>query len=123
MIALAMAISSEVCNILIFCIALVHLSIRITGCSQKQPQTSKTCLGGPILLLFFLVIIKCFKRIWLNRMDEQKFQDVSSQIQTLHRSMKNVIEIVSATSPLLALSTHGWALKSFHSNYLLRVCF
>jgi hypothetical protein len=54
-------------------------------------------------------------------MDPLQFEDVANEIQTLHKSMKNVIEIVFATSPLLALSTHGWGSRSFHSTFLLRV--
>lgn len=48
------------------------------------------------------------------------FEEIASDLQVLHKSMKNLIEIVFATSPLLALSTHGWSWKS-HSTYLLRV--
>jgi len=54
-------------------------------------------------------------------MDPQQLEDVSNEIQALHRSIKNVIEIVFAISPLLALSTQGWASKSLNSVYLLRV--
>ena len=54
-------------------------------------------------------------------MDTQQFTDVSEAIQTLHRAMKNVMEIVFAASPLLALSTHGWALRAYNSTYLFRV--
>ena len=54
-------------------------------------------------------------------MDPQQFEDVSHEMQALHRSIKNVIEIVFAISPLLALSTRGWASTSINSIYLLRV--
>ena len=54
-------------------------------------------------------------------MDSQQFEDISDEMQILQKSMKNVMEIVFATSPLLALSTHRWGSKSFHSTYLLRV--
>lgn len=51
-----------------------------------------------------------------------EFEEVSELIHSLHRSMKNLIEIVFAISPLLALSTHGWNAKySYHGIYLLRV--
>jgi len=53
-------------------------------------------------------------------MEQQQFEEISSEVQALHKSMKNIMEIVFATSPLLALSTHGWAWKS-HSTYLLRI--
>jgi hypothetical protein len=54
-------------------------------------------------------------------MDPVQFEELTMEIQSLHKGMKNVIDIVFATSPLLALSTHGWASKSCHSTYLLRV--
>lgn len=60
-------------------------------------------------------------RIWLDRMDSPQFEEISDQLKLLHKSMKNVMEIVFAMSPLLALSTHGWDAKSLHSTYLLRV--
>lgn len=54
-------------------------------------------------------------------MEPQQIEDVSDDMETLHKSMKNIIEIVFATSPILALSTHGWAAQRYHSTYLLRV--
>jgi len=54
-------------------------------------------------------------------MDPQQFEDVANEIQSLHRSIKNVTEISFAISPLLALSTRGWASKSLNSVYLVRV--
>jgi hypothetical protein len=54
-------------------------------------------------------------------MDSQQFEDISNELQILQKSIKNVMEIVFAISPLLALSTHGWDSKSVHSTYLLRV--
>lgn len=60
-------------------------------------------------------------RIWSDRMDLQQLEDITNEMQTLHKSMKNMMEIVFATSPLLALSTTGWGSKPFHSTYLLRV--
>jgi hypothetical protein len=59
-------------------------------------------------------------RIWLDQMDPQQFEDISSEIQSLHQTMKNMMEVVFATSPLLALSTHGWDFH-VHRTYLLRV--
>jgi hypothetical protein len=57
-------------------------------------------------------------------MEPQQLEEIADEIQNLHKPMKNVIEVVFATSPLLALSTHGWRQKSYHSTYLLRVsCF
>jgi hypothetical protein len=56
-------------------------------------------------------------------MDSTQLEQISNEIQALHKSMKNIIEIVFATSPLLALSTHGWAWSSVNSTYLLRVSF
>ena len=60
-------------------------------------------------------------RIWSDHMEKEQFEDVSKEIQILHKSMKNIIEMVSATSPLLVLSTHGWASTACNSNFLLRV--
>lgn len=54
-------------------------------------------------------------------MDPEQFEEISNEVQTMHKSMKNLIEIVFATSPILALSTHGWGSHNFHSTYLLRV--
>jgi hypothetical protein len=54
-------------------------------------------------------------------MEPQQLEDISEEVLNLHKPMKNVMEVVFATSPLLALSTHGWRQKSFHSTYLLRV--
>lgn len=54
-------------------------------------------------------------------MEPEQLEEVSNEIQALHRSIKNVAEIVFAVSPLLALSTHGWASISLNSIYLLRV--
>jgi hypothetical protein len=54
-------------------------------------------------------------------MDPQQLEDISKEIQALHKSMKNVMEMAFAVSPLLALSTHGWASKAINSMYLLRV--
>jgi hypothetical protein len=54
-------------------------------------------------------------------MDVQEFNKIFKEIQVLQKSMKNMMEIVFASSPLLALSTHGWASRSYHSMYLLRV--
>ena len=54
-------------------------------------------------------------------MDPVQFEELTMEIQSLHKGMKNVMDIVFAMSPLLALSTHGWASKSCNSTYLLRV--
>jgi hypothetical protein len=54
-------------------------------------------------------------------MDSQRFESLCHVIQFMHKSMKHLIEIVFAASPLLALSIYGWHSKSIHSTYLLRV--
>jgi len=54
-------------------------------------------------------------------MDPEQLEEISDELQLLQRSMKNVMDIVFAISPLLALSTYGWDSKSVHSAYLLRV--
>lgn len=56
-------------------------------------------------------------------MDPQQLEEFNNDMKDLHKSMKNIIEIVFATSPLLAISTHGWISRSYHSSYLLRVSF
>jgi len=55
-------------------------------------------------------------------MELEQLEHVISEIVSLHRSMKNLIEICFAISPLLLLATHGWhRYTSLHSTYLLRV--
>ena len=54
-------------------------------------------------------------------MDFWQLEAMSEDMDMLYKSMKNVLEIVFASSPVLALSTHGWDWKSYHSTYLLRV--
>jgi len=71
--------------------------------------------------IVFKQIIEIFLRIWSDRMSPQQFEEISNEIERLHKPMKNMIEIVFATSPLLALSTHGWSSSNYHSTYLLRV--
>jgi hypothetical protein len=53
-------------------------------------------------------------------LDDQQFEEILMEMQLLHKLMKNMMEFVFATSPLLALSTGGW-LKSIQGTYLLRV--
>jgi hypothetical protein len=72
--------------------------------------------------MFFLFLYNLMLlRIWIDRLDPQQFEDISNEMKTLHKSMKNLIEVVFATSPLLALSTQGWATKNQHRTYMLRV--
>ena len=59
--------------------------------------------------------------MWIDHLDPSQFEEISNEMKSLHKSMKNMIEIVFATSPLLALSTQGWASKSISGTYLLRV--
>ena len=47
-------------------------------------------------------------------MEPSQLDDIANEIESLHRPMKNVIEIVFTASPILALSTHGWS--SSHSS-------
>jgi hypothetical protein len=54
-------------------------------------------------------------------MDAQQLEYVSNEIQALHRSIKNAMEMVFSVSPILALSTQGWSWRSLNSVYLLRV--
>jgi hypothetical protein len=59
--------------------------------------------------------------IWVDLLDSQEFEAICDEAQALHKSMKNVMEIAFAISPLLALLTHGWESKSINSTYLLKV--
>ena len=56
-------------------------------------------------------------------MDLSQLEEICHEIQALHKAMKNITQIVFATSPLLALSTYGWANKAIHRTYLLRVSY
>jgi hypothetical protein len=53
-------------------------------------------------------------------MDEEQLVQISSEMQMLHKSMKNIMEFAFATSPLLVLSTSGW-MRSIQGTFLLRV--
>jgi len=61
------------------------------------------------------------QRIWLDQMELPLLEELSEEIKELHKSMKNIIEIVFAISPLMVLSTYGWGWRSTNSTYLLRV--
>ena len=54
-------------------------------------------------------------------MEPSELDQISNEIQGIHKAMKNITEIVFATSPLLALSPSGWSWKNFNCCYLLRV--
>lgn len=54
-------------------------------------------------------------------MDPKQLDEISNEIESLHRPMKNIIQTVFAISPLLALCTHGWTWKTTNATYLLRV--
>src|SRR5271168_486171 len=58
-------------------------------------------------LFIYIRLLNIF-RIWSDRMELEQLEHVISEIVSLHRSMKNLIEICFAISPLLLLSTHGW---------------
>jgi hypothetical protein len=60
-------------------------------------------------------------RIWSDRLTSQELEDISNEMEITHKSMKNAMEMVFATSPLLALHTSGWGKRAHHSTYLLRV--
>jgi hypothetical protein len=53
-------------------------------------------------------------------LDEAQFEEISLEMQIIHKSMKNMLEYIFATSPLLALSTTGWS-RYISGAYLLRV--
>jgi hypothetical protein len=54
-------------------------------------------------------------------MDSAQLEEIANEIEALHKSIKNVIEISFAISPLLVLSTQGWTWRNIHRVYLLRV--
>jgi hypothetical protein len=54
-------------------------------------------------------------------MSPEEFEDISKEMEQMHKSMKNAMEMVFATSPLLALQTGGWSRRSHHGTTLLRV--
>ena len=67
------------------------------------------------------LFVNSFSRLWSNRLDEDQFADLLLEIPlTMHKLMKNMLEFVFATSPLLILSTSGW-LRGIQGTYLLRV--
>ena len=67
------------------------------------------------------LFVNSFSRLWSNRLDEDQFADLLLEIpSTMHKLMKNMLEFVFATSPLLILSTSGW-LRCIQGAYLLRV--
>jgi len=59
-------------------------------------------------------------RIWSDQMTSQEFEDISNEMEITHKSMKNAMEIIFATTPLLALNTGGWGSRRHHSTHLLR---
>jgi hypothetical protein len=89
--------------------------------SRNTLVMSEQSYGGKHFAHCYRRCLLNFIRIWSDRMGKAQFEDLSKEIQILHKSMKNIIEMVSATSPLLALSTHGWTSTSCNSNFLLRV--
>lgn len=54
-------------------------------------------------------------------MEPEDLEGIINEIVALHRSMKNLMEMAFAISPLLALATHGWYRYTTHSTFLLRV--
>ena len=54
-------------------------------------------------------------------MEQDQLDEISNGIETLRKSMKNLMEISFAISPLMILSSHGWMSPSCHSVYLLKV--
>ena len=54
-------------------------------------------------------------------MELKQLEDLTNEVEGLHRSMKNMMEIVFEASPLLVLSTSSRETKFINSRYLLRV--
>lgn len=73
------------------------------------------------LFALFFHLNQPLSRLWSGQMDKEKFAEISETIPSLYRGMKNVMEMVFAASPLLALSTHSWAVRTINRTYLLRV--
>lgn len=65
-------------------------------------------------------IVNYYLRIWLNRLDEQQFEEISIEMLMLHKSIKYIMESIFAISPLLALATSGWS-RGIQGSYLLGV--
>jgi hypothetical protein len=59
--------------------------------------------------------------MWSDQMEPQQLEGIINALLPLHKSIQNIINIVFATSPLLALATHGWAAHNYHCTYLYRV--
>jgi hypothetical protein len=106
MLALAIAISTEVRNTVVFYICSSIFFTQNNGMFPEMVSDLKDVLS----------------RIWSDRIDPQQLHDVTNGIQSLHKLMKNLFEIVFAASPLLVLSTHGWDWQSYNSIFLFRVC-
>jgi hypothetical protein len=70
--------------------------------------------------MIYWPVLDFYGRIWSNRLDEDQLRQISWEMQRLHKVMKNIIEFVFATSPLLALSGGGWT-RSIQGASLLRV--
>jgi hypothetical protein len=62
-------------------------------------------------------------RIWKGQMDSEQLEKIFGDVQAMHKSMKNIMEIAFAISPILVLSPTGWSYKSTSGLYLLRVSF
>ena len=69
----------------------------------------------------FILIFHGLFKIWSNRLDSQQLKDIIGDVKMMHKSMKRMIDIVFAVSPILVLSTHEWASRSIHGTYLFRV--
>ena len=69
----------------------------------------------------FVILLLNVIRIWSDQMDVEQLEDITNEIVSLHKSTKNLMEIVFKFSPLLALLTHGWS-RAYNSIYLIRVC-
>jgi hypothetical protein len=54
-------------------------------------------------------------------MDKQQLDELLHDMASLHKPIKNLVEMSFAISPLLIIATHGWGSQSIHSWYLFRV--
>jgi hypothetical protein len=78
---------------------------RVPGNSERSRRCSTQV---HIHLIIHSPFFHFSPRIWSNRLEDEQLQEISQQMQLLHSSIKNIMEYVFATSPLLALSTNGW---------------
>lgn len=120
--ALGATISSEVCKTHRWMISYIHSTLEF-GCIPWISQRSRRCSTEVRnYLIIYWLIVDFYWRIWSNRLDQAQLEEISLQIQSLHSSMKNMMEYAFAISPLLALLTTGWW-RRISGAHLLKVSY